>query len=56
MIDKLFDVLFVTFAAIFFLMMVGSIATLGMCIVSGDRGSMACWLISNRVELGVEHR
>ena len=33
-----------------------NVVALGACIASGDTGSMACWLISERVEVGVRHR
>lgn len=29
---------------------------IGTCVTSGDRDSMACWLISARVDVTVHHR
>lgn len=44
--------LLVLFAIIF----VGNFALFGACVLSGDTGSMACWLISDRVEVGIRQR
>lgn len=31
-------------------------ATIGACVISGDRESMACWLMSERVDMSVRYR
>lgn len=44
--------LLVVFAIVF----LGNFALFGACVLSGDTGSMACWLISDRVEVGIRQR
>ena len=47
---------FIMFWILFAAILVFNVVTFGACIASGDTGSMACWLISDRVEVGVRHR
>ena len=47
---------FIMFWILFAAVLVFNIVTLGACIASGDTGSMACWLLSDRVEVGIRHR
>ncbi len=44
--------LLVLFAIVF----VVNFTLFGACVLSGDTGSMACWLISDRVEVGIRQR
>ncbi len=44
--------LLVLFAIVF----LGNFALFGACVMSGDKNSMACWLISDRVEVGIRQR
>ena len=30
--------------------------TIGSCVISGDRDSMACWMMTERVDMTVRHR
>jgi hypothetical protein len=47
---------FILFWVFFAVVVVFNLAALGTCILSGDTGSMACWLISDRVEIGIRQR
>ena len=44
--------LLVLFAIVF----VVNFTLFGACIMSGDKNSIACWLISDRVEVGIRQR
>ena len=47
---------FIMFGILFAAILVFNVVALGACIASRDTGSMACWLISDRVEVSVRHR
>ena len=55
-IHKLVNIWFWFVAVMVLTVFIFTAVTIGTCVTSGDKDSMACWLISERIDLTVRHR
>ena len=54
--DKLVNIWFWFVAVMVLTVFIFTAVTISACVTSGDRDSIACWLISERIDLTVRHR